>query len=204
MEHKLYLVFHPMVRFPKVLLGLFLAVGLTIASCNDSNPLDGAESPSVEVPTEETVDTIASDIPDETLEEETPVVVGQPNGADVKSDNASDMVAVSIYVMDDSCNNFQTESVEVPIGQAMTKAVGEVLERHRFEAFKLSGYRVNFEGSKAIVDLRLADDSDRQFLSLSSCEQQGLFGGLEETLMKNQTWKVNQVEFTNRGQEIVL
>ena len=114
------------------------------------------------------------------------------------------MIAVSIYVMDDSCNNFQAESVEVPVDQAMTEAVGEVLERHRFEAFKLSGYRVNVENSKATVDLRLAADSERQFLSLSSCEQQGLFGGLEETLTQNQSWQVNQVEFTNRGKEIVL
>ena len=193
-----------MARFPSIFLGFSVAVGLTLAGCNGSVP-DGAELPSTpgEVPTAETpengepgTDTTTADGAD------TPVEI-QVNGTDA-TDEDTEMVAVSIYVMDDSCNSFQAESVEVPAADAMTEAVGEVLERHRFEAFKLSGYRVNMEDSTAVVDLRLAEDSERQFLSLSSCEQQGLFGGLEETLNQNPTWQVNQVEFTNRGQEIVL
>ena len=189
-----------MVQFPKVLLGLFVAVGVAVAGCNGPGPSGGAptstptEEPAAGV--DETADTAnpAQDKPSSTVE-------AQPSGGSTPAD--AEMVAVSIYVMDDSCSNFQAESVEVPAEQAITEAVGEVLERHRFEAFKLSGYRVNVENSKATVDLRLAADSERQFLSLSSCEQQGLFGGLEETLTQNQSWQVNQVEFTNRGKEIV-
>ena len=195
-----------MVRFPNVFLGLLVAVGLTLAGCNGTAPTDVAEPPStpVEEPaagTEKKGDTTADGV-DESADADKPPVTSQPNVADTGGD--TEMVAVSIYVMDDSCSNFNPESVKVPANQAMTEAVGEVLDRHSFEAFKLSGYRVNVEDSKAIVDLRLSEDSERQFLSLSSCEQQGLFGGLEETLIKNPTWKVNQVEFTNRGQEIVL
>ncbi|NEQ51506.1 MAG: sporulation/spore germination protein [Leptolyngbya sp. SIO3F4] len=193
-----------MVRFPKVFLGLFVAVGLTLAGCNGSVPNDVAEAPStsVETPTTETEngDTTSGDL-DETGDK--PPVEVQVNGPGA-ADADTEMVAVSIYVMDDSCSKFQAESVEVPVDAAMTEAIGQVLERHSFESFKLSGYRVNVEDSKAIVDLRLAEDSERQFLSLSSCEQQGLFGGLEETLTQNPTWQVNQVEFTNRGQEITL
>lgn len=196
-----------MVRFPKVFLGLFIAVGLTLVGCNGSTPNDVAESPStsLEAPTVETEDGDAPyDNRDEAAEgsEDSPVEV-QVNGPEGAGED-TEMIAVSIYVMDDSCSAFQAESVEVPASEAMTEAIGELLDRHSFESFKLSGYRVNVEDSKAIVDLRLAEDSERQFLSLSSCEQQGLFGGVEETLMQNPTWQVNQVEFTNRGQEIVL
>ena len=193
-----------MVRFPKVLLGLFVAVGLTIAGCNGSVPTDVADPPTVEDSTTELEgdENATSDKVGESTNTDEPKVEAQTDATDAAVD--TDMVSVSIYVMDDSCINFKAESVKVPADQAMTEAVGEFLERHQFEAFKLSGYRVNVEDSKAIVDLRLAEDSERQFLSLSSCEQQGLFGGLKETLTQNSTWKVNQVEFTNRGKEIVL
>lgn len=193
-----------MVRFPKVLLGLFVAVGLAIAGCDGSAPTDVADPPPVEDSAAELEDdeNATADKVGESTDTDEPKVETQTDATDTAVD--ADMVSVSIYVMDDSCSNFTAESVKVPADQAMTEAVGEVLERHQFEAFKLSGYRVNVEDSKAIVDLRLAEDSQRQFLSLSSCEQQGLFGGLEETLTQNSTWQVNQVEFTNRGQEIVL
>ena len=180
-----------------------MAVGVTITGCNGSTPTDVAEPPAVEEPTAEVPEepSPSSDKPSESAEtEEAPKIETQTDGAAADTD----MVDISIYVMDDSCSNFKAESVKVPADQAMTEAVGEVLERHKFEAFKLSGYRVNVEDSTAVVDLRLAEDSQRQFLSLSSCEQQGLFGGLEETLTQNSDWKVNQVEFTNRGKEIVL
>ncbi|MFG6097420.1 hypothetical protein SPB21_19305 [Leptothoe sp. ISB3NOV94-8A] len=191
-----------MVRFPKVLLGVFVSVGVTIAGCNGSTPTDVAEPPTVEDPAAVVQEepALSPEKPSESAEGDEPKIEAQTDG--VTPD--ADMVAVSIYVMDDSCSNFKAESVKVQADQAITEAVGEVLDRHKFEAFKLSGYRVNVEDSKAIVDLRLAEDSQRQFLSLSSCEQQGLFGGLEETLIQNPTWKVNQVEFTNRGKEIVL
>ena len=192
-----------MVRFQNVWLGLFVAVGLTIAGCNGSTPTDVAEPPPL--------DESAAEIEEEqkTSDPLSETADGDDTKADEQTDAAApdaeaDMVAVSIYVMDDSCSNFEAESVKVSAAEAMTETVGEVLERHKFESFKLSGYRVNIENSKAIVDLRLAEDSERQFLSLSSCEQQGLFGGLEETLTQNTNWKVDQVEFTNRGEKIVL
>ncbi len=190
-----------MVRFPKILLGLLVVVGLAVAGCNGSEPPTQVSEPT---PVGTSADTAADGdaAGGETAAGDEPLVQAQSHGADSAEDGET--VAVSIYVMDDSCSDFQAESVQVPAEQAMTEAIGEVLERHRFEAFKLSGYRVNVEASKAVVDLRLAEDSERQFLSLSSCEQQGLFGGLEETLIQHPTWQVNQVEFTNRGQEIVL
>ncbi|MEM9485772.1 MAG: sporulation/spore germination protein [Cyanobacteria bacterium P01_F01_bin.116] len=193
-----------MIRFSKVSLGLLLAVSLLLVGCNGSAPTDVADTPPTSVEESTTDEDTLTEDPDETgsVEDDPPVEI-QVDEPGV-TDDETEMVAVSIYVMDDSCNDFQSESVEVPADEAMTEAVGEVLERHRFEAFKVSGYRVNVEDSTAVVDLRLAEDSERQFLSLSSCEQQGLFGGLEETLIQNPTWQVQQVEFTNRGEEIVL
>ncbi|MBE9066131.1 sporulation/spore germination protein [Leptolyngbya cf. ectocarpi LEGE 11479] len=193
-----------MVRFPKVLLGLFVAVGVTIAGCNGATDITEPPPADVESPAEETVDDEKTTADDPKATADTPTVESQANDTAPATDTKPEMVAVSIYVMDDSCSNFKAESVEVPAAEPMSGAVGEVLERHEFEAFKLSGYRVKVENSKATVDLRLAEDSERQFLSLSSCEQQGLFGGLEETLMQNPSWQVDQVEFTNRGKEIVL
>ncbi|MEM9805685.1 MAG: hypothetical protein AAF959_10435 [Cyanobacteria bacterium P01_D01_bin.56] len=188
-----------MVRFPKILLGLFVAVGLAVAGCNGSVPTDVAEPPAQES-AEQSTDT---DEGDAQPADKAEAPAAQPNVTE-PTEKAPQMATVSIYVMDDSCSKFQPESVEVSADTAMTEAVGKVLERHDFEAFKLSGYRVNIEDAKATVDLRLSEESERQFLSLSSCEQQGLFGGLEETLIQNPDWQVDQVEFTNRGKEIVL
>ncbi|MEO0867207.1 MAG: sporulation/spore germination protein [Cyanobacteria bacterium J06642_11] len=193
-----------MVRFPKILLGLFVAVGLTVAGCNGSAPVDLTEAPTQETIEPSVVDDIDKDSePTEPEDKTEEAPVAQSNDV-APADKQAKTVAVSIYMMDETCSKFQPESVELPADTAMTAAVGKVLERHSFGDFKLSGYRVNVEDNKAIVDLRLSEESERQFLSLSSCEQQGLFGGLEETLLQNPDWQVDQVEFTNRGKEIVL
>ncbi|MEM6254934.1 MAG: sporulation/spore germination protein [Cyanobacteria bacterium P01_D01_bin.156] len=190
-----------MVRFPKILLGLFVAIGLTVAGCNGSAPTEVTEQPA-----QESAELPATDDAPAEPEEKAAVDVptAQPNATPESSEKTPKTVPVSIYVMDDSCSKFESESVEVPADTAMTEAIGKVLERHKFASFTLSGYRVNVENNKATVDLRLSEESERQFLSLSSCEQQGLFGGLEETLIQHPDWQVDQVEFTNRGKEIVL
>ncbi|MFM6369036.1 MAG: sporulation/spore germination protein, partial [Dolichospermum sp.] len=40
--------------------------------------------------------------------------------------------------------------------------------------------------------------------SLSSCEQFALFGSVRKTLMSNSEWKIKDVRFTERGEDIVL
>jgi hypothetical protein len=73
-------------------------------------------------------------------------------------------------------------------------------------AFDLAGYRVqlNENTGVATVDLRLDPESERQFVSLSSCEKFSLFGSLEKTLTSNPEWQINRVRFTERGEEIVI
>ena len=116
----------------------------------------------------------------------------------------SEMVTVSVYSIDDQCNEFVSESIQVPSDKAIAEAVGKSMASVDYNAFKLAGYQVDVNGGTAVVDMQLAPGSERQFRSLSSCEQRALFGGIEETLRNNEGWGVNAVKFTNNGKEIIL
>ncbi len=133
--------------------------------------------------------------------------VTQPNGQaspDKPSAASDEMVTVSVYKIDDQCNNFVEESVQVPSDKAITEAVGQAMSAVDYNAFKLAGYQVSINGKTAVVDMQLAPSSQRQFVSLSSCEQRALFGSVEETLLNNPDWNVNAVKFTNQGKELLL
>ncbi|MFM6472207.1 MAG: sporulation/spore germination protein, partial [Dolichospermum sp.] len=56
----------------------------------------------------------------------------------------------------------------------------------------------------ATVDIRVSPESKRQLFSLSSCEQFALFGSVRKTLMSNSEWKIKDVSFTERGEDITL
>ena len=131
-------------------------------------------------------------------------VSAQSTGSSGEGDENT--VAVPIYVMDDDCNDYVERSVQVDPDDAMSDAVGKVITNNEYDSFELSGYRVkvNSELGIATVDLRLSPESERQFVSLSSCEQRTLFGGVEQTLLSNPDWKIEAVQFTNRGEDIVL
>lgn len=121
------------------------------------------------------------------------------------SPSATNTVSVKVYHVDDQCENLVPETVEVASDRPMAAAVGKVLEGQGNTDFKLTGYRVSVDGNGvATVDLRIAPDSPRQLISLSSCEQLSLFGSLEETLMQNPQWQIKSVQFTERGEKIVL
>jgi len=68
----------------------------------------------------------------------------------------------------------------------------------------LAGYRVNLNNGIATIDLRLSPDSQRQFVSLSICEQLALFGGIRKTLVENPRLNIQDVRFTDKGQDIVF
>jgi len=120
------------------------------------------------------------------------------------TDESAEKVSVTIYNLDDRCEQFVPEKVEVPATKSIEAAIGEVLDREDTADFSLAGYRVSVEGTVATVDLRLATSSKRKFTSLSSCEQRALFIALKETLTKNAEWNIQTVRFTERGEEIVL
>ncbi len=113
-------------------------------------------------------------------------------------------VPVSVYKVDNQCRDFVAEKTAVPANQPIAAAVGKVLANADSADFSLSGYRVNVVSGVATVDLRVAPDSKRKLVSLSSCEQMAIFGSLRKTLISNAEWKIKSVRFTDRGKEIVL
>ncbi len=113
-------------------------------------------------------------------------------------------VPISVYKVDNQCRDFVAEKTAVPANQPITGAVGKVLENADSADFRLSGYRVNVASGVATIDLRVAPDSRRKLVSLSSCEQMAIFGSLRKTLTSNAEWKIKSVRFTDRGKEVVL
>jgi hypothetical protein len=115
------------------------------------------------------------------------------------------LVTVKLYAVNDLCDGFVSEPVQVPKRQAMDAAIGKVIAAQRNADFNLAGYRVSHTGDGIVtIDLRVAPDSKRQIVSLSSCEQLALFGSLRQTLIRNPQWQVKSVVFTERGKAIVL
>jgi hypothetical protein len=94
--------------------------------------------------------------------------------------------------------------VQVPADSALDAAVGEVIKAQSNGDFAIAGYRIRVDQGVATVDFRVAPDSPRQIESLSSCEQFALFGGISETLTKNSQFQVQEVRFSDRGEEIAF
>ncbi len=185
------------------LAGLALTLSLVVGSCAtapDTVVVEPTPSPATQEPSKQTPPPVVEEPPKKPA-------VTQPNGqaAPDKPSAASDeMVTVSVYTIDDQCNDFVEQSVQVPSDKAITEAVGQAMSAVDYNAFKLAGYQVSINGKTAVVDMQLAPSSQRQFVSLSSCEQRSLFGSVEETLLNNADWNVNAVKFTNQGKELML
>ncbi|WP_066377000.1 MULTISPECIES: GerMN domain-containing protein [unclassified Anabaena] len=111
---------------------------------------------------------------------------------------------VTLYTSDVQCQELLPQKVTVPATESVTSAVGKIIEEQETADLSLSGYRVNVKNGIATVDLRLSPQSKRQFTSLSSCEQFALFGSLRKTLTSNSQWKIQEVRFTEQGEEIIL
>ncbi|WP_341529560.1 sporulation/spore germination protein [Nostoc sp. UHCC 0302] len=111
---------------------------------------------------------------------------------------------VTLYTSDVQCQKLIPEKVAVPAEEPVKSAVGKILAQRDTSDFGLSGYRVSVKNGIATVDLRISPESKRQIASLSSCEQFALFGSVRKTLTSNNQWKIKEVRFTERGEEIVL
>jgi len=114
-------------------------------------------------------------------------------------------VPVTIYQVDSQCSELVPRQITVPKAEALETAIAEVLEQQSSSDFTLN-YRVNVDADKQIVtiDFRVPTNADRTFNSLSSCEQLALFGSLRQTITSNPDWQINQVIFTEMGEEITL
>jgi hypothetical protein len=139
-----------------------------------------------------------------------PGMPGSPsNGAispDPQQPQAVATANVTIYEADPQCQTLLPQSVSVPADRPIEAAVGQVIQNAGTVDFNIVGYRVtvNETSGVATVDLRPDPNSDRQFVSLSSCEQFSLFGSLERTLTENPQWQIQSVEFTDRGSPLEL
>ncbi|MEM8503107.1 MAG: sporulation/spore germination protein [Cyanobacteria bacterium P01_D01_bin.1] len=182
--------------------GLALTLSLIFAGCAtapDTLTVDPDQTPVSEIETPGEADPTAA-VPDKTDPAE-----AKPDNTGVDKQPAGDeMVTVSVYTIDDQCNDFVEQSVQVPSSEAIASAVGKAMGAIEYNAFKLADYQVDINGRTATVDMQLAPGSQRQFVSLSSCEQRALFGSVEETLLNNSDWDVDAVKFTASGKELRL
>ncbi len=149
--------------------------------------VDNAPTPSQKVPPS------SSQVPSQSLE---------TNKA--QSDNSPPL---TIYVADEQCSNLVTKEISISDNDSPVEtAVGQVINKMASSDFSVAGYRVNIDPQSQIatVDLRRSPDSQRSFAALSSCEKFALFGSLEKTLVDNPQWNVQEVVFTEKGEEIIL
>ncbi|HEY9597817.1 MAG TPA: sporulation/spore germination protein [Cyanophyceae cyanobacterium] len=124
----------------------------------------------------------------------------------ISTSQATNTITVNIYHADSQCQTLVPEKVEVPSDSPVDAAVGAVLKQVSSGDFDLAGYRVtiNPKTHVATVDLRRTPNSERQFLSLSTCEQFALFGSLRKTLVDNSQFQVKDVRFTEQGEDLYL
>lgn len=172
-------------------------MAMTLSSCDPASDLNNLPSSTIPAPSEDSeVETTSP--PETVTPEESEPVAQQPLKANGKT--------VEIYIADSQCQNFIPTEVTVPENKPMEAAVGEIIEKNTNGDFEIAGYRVNVDSTTGVatVDMRLAPDSRRQFVSLSSCEQFALFGSLDKTLTENSEWNIKEVEFTEQGEEILL
>ncbi|HEY9600403.1 MAG TPA: sporulation/spore germination protein [Allocoleopsis sp.] len=114
-------------------------------------------------------------------------------------------VTLKIYRADSQCQNLVPETAAVPSANPVNSAIGKVIEEANSSDFELAGYRVDVnKNGVATVDLRRSPNSQRQFASLSACEQFALFGSLRKTLTANSQLKIKDVRFTEQGKQISL
>ena len=183
--------------------GLALAFTLVAAGCATS-PDTVVVEPEPEDKTEVVVPEKGKTPAVEAPPEKDPIPSQADGTQNSKPPASSEMVTVSVYTIDDQCNDFISQPIQVSSAKAIDEAVGKAMSAEEYNAFKLAGYQVNVTGGTAIVDMQLAPGSERKFVSLSSCEQRSLFGSIEETLLNNDSWNVNAVKFTSSGKEIIL
>jgi hypothetical protein len=117
---------------------------------------------------------------------------------------ATNTLALDIYRADSLCQTLLPQTATVPAERSVEAAVRLVLEQADSADFALAGYRIDVNTGVATVELRRTPDTRRQFASLSACEQFALFGSLRKTLVDNPQLNIQQVRFTEQGQDIAF
>lgn len=121
---------------------------------------------------------------------------------DLSAEDRSPTLDLSVYRADLFCETLVPESQTVPRTRATEIAIGSILKDWAQGEFSIAGYRTRRDDrtQTVTVDLRLAPDARRPWVSLSTCEQFALFGSLRTTLLQNPELETQVVEFTSQGQ----
>ena len=148
---------------------------------------------------------IAGEAPHESVSGK-PVPAAPASTPSVKQADRNVTQTVTIYAADAQCESLIPQQIEVPQGNSLNASIGEIINRWNSGDFRLAGYRVSTDANTGVatVDFRVAPDSERVILSLSSCERYALFGSISETLTSNPQWQITEVRFTDRGEAIVF
>jgi hypothetical protein len=167
---------------------LFILLGITVlfGGCRTSpEPAQFPPSPSVSPPIK-------------TAEKSSKKPVQKPKNSSSKKPT-SNLVSLSLFKLDNQCNQFIAEKVSVAKTKMLEEAVARTIDRATNADFDLSGYRINRKGEVVTIDFRVAPDAQRQLKALSNCEQLALYGGLRKTLTGNSVLKIKSVQFSDRG-----
>jgi hypothetical protein len=187
-----------MYNYKQAILSLFLVVSCTvISSCDTNNTANN--------PTPETTPTSKiNPSPQRKIQKSpTPGVEPYTDNSNTKAISGK-TTNVTVYTSDAQCQELIPQKADVSAAEPMNEAIGKIFKEQNTADFSVSGYRVNVKNGVAIVDIRISPDSKRQVSSLSSCEQFALFSSVRKTLISNSQWKIKDVRFTERGEEIAL
>jgi len=187
-----------MYNYKQAISSLFLVVFCTVITSCDAN--NTANNPTPETTPNNNINPIPEKEP-----EKSPIPRIEPYSTNSDSKAISGKTTnVTLYTSDDQCQELIAKKAEVSAAEPMNEAIGKIFKEQNTADFSVSGYRINVKNGIAIVDIRVSAESKRQLLSLSSCEQFALFSSVRKTLISNSEWKIKDVRFTERGEDIVL
>jgi hypothetical protein len=187
-----------MYNYKQTILSLFLVVFCTVISSCDTN--NTANNPTPETTPNNKINPIPEKEP-----QKSPIPAIEPFSTNSHSKAISGKTTnVTLYISDDQCQELIAKKAEVSAVEPMNESIGKIFKEQNTADFSVSGYRVNVRNGVATVDIRVSPESKRQLSSLSSCEQFALFSSVRKTLMSNSEWKIKDVRFTERGEDITL
>ncbi len=192
-KHNCYMYNYKRYLLPLVL----IAFSTVISSCDSQNT---ANSPTPEITPNSKINPSPLKKPQKSP---TPLVEPYTNNSNTKAISGK-TTNVTVYTSDAQCQELIPQKADVSAEEPMNEAIGKIFKAQNTADFSVSGYRVNVKKGVAIVDLRVSPESKRQLSSLSSCEQFALFSSVRKTLISNSQWKIKDVRFTERGEDITL
>ncbi|MEY2978184.1 MAG: hypothetical protein RLZZ435_2323 [Cyanobacteriota bacterium] len=179
---------YPPVYGSRVLLAGAASLGILLSGCQAPSP-------------EQSTAPTPSSIQETSVPSATPFAVN-PSTA------PSATTIVTIYEIDQTCENLIPVEITVPTDQLLEASIANILSRSSPADLSPLAYNLSIEATtgQATLDLRPnpSSSSQRSLQSLSSCEQLALLGSLRETLLSHPEWSIQSVRFTEKGEALLL